>query len=245
MRYLKSRNLSDAAIRLFGIHWETSGQFRDRLVFPIHDARGQQIAAAGRVLDNSLPKYVNSPESSAYKKSHVLYNLHRAAPRMEATGFVFITEGYMDVISAWQAGVENIVATCGTSLTEEHCRIVRRAGVRPILAFDNDEAGRKATNRAMEMLERLGVEPFFADLDDAKDVDDFVSRRGHFLPSVRQPATRDRGDAMSLLARIAKTVPSLRPAIHEECGIEVAPDRAEQTVTRLEDFLKTRGPSHS
>lgn len=231
-RYLSLRNITQSTASLFGLSYATSGRFKGRLLFPLHDHRGVEVGVAGRVLDDSLPKYINSAESEAYKKSSLLYNLHRAWPTIRRTGFVWIFEGYMDVITVVQSGVQNAVACCGTSLTAEHCRMIRKMGVRPILCLDNDSAGRKATARATDLLVSFGVQPLLAELGQAKDPDEFVRTTGHFLPDVKDMAAPRKVSTTALLAGIGVTIPSLREKI-AAAGIRFDVDDFGAAVDRL------------
>jgi DNA primase len=125
--------------------------FRNRLLFPISDIHGHVIGFGGRVLDDSLPKYLNSPESAVYRKSDVLFGLGMAKQAMREKSEVFIVEGYFDHLALFRAGVRNVVATCGTALTDAHVKLLRRFAGKAYLLFDADSAGKKATLRAMEI----------------------------------------------------------------------------------------------
>ncbi|WP_438433367.1 DNA primase [Gorillibacterium sp. sgz500922] len=153
-------------------------KFRDRLIFPIHDFKGKVIAFAGRALGDIQPKYLNSPESPLFSKSHNLYNFHRARPQIRKTGQIVLFEGYLDVIKAWEAGVENGVATMGTALTEEHCAILRRNADEVLICYDGDSAGQNAAYKALAMLEKTGLLVRVAMLPEAKDPDEFIAAYG-------------------------------------------------------------------
>ena len=117
-------------------------RFRDRLTFPIHNERGKIIAFAGRALrQDQAPKYMNSPETAIYKKHNVLYNLHRAREAIRRERMAVLVEGYMDVIGACQSRVEHVIASCGTALTLNHARALRRHADTVIVNFDPDAAG--------------------------------------------------------------------------------------------------------
>jgi DNA primase len=158
--------------------------FRGRLMFPIHNESGKVIAFGGRALRaEDQPKYLNSPETPIYRKTSVLYNLHRAREALRASGRVVLVEGYMDVIGVWAAGVREVVATCGTALTTAQVRAMRRHADTVVLNFDPDAAGENAAERAIQMLLdeglhvrvlSLGVAPDGAKLDP----DEFVKRFG-------------------------------------------------------------------
>ncbi|UCF95264.1 MAG: DNA primase, partial [Desulfobacterales bacterium] len=116
-------------------------RFRDRIIFPIIDLNMQVIGFGGRVLDESLPKYLNSPETPLYNKSRSLYGLHQAKDKCRASDTVYIVEGYLDLLALHQNGIENTVATLGTALTADHVRLLRRYAGRMVLVYDSDEAG--------------------------------------------------------------------------------------------------------
>ncbi len=126
-------------------------RFRNRLMFPIRDAHRQVIALGGRVLDDSKPKYLNSPESPIYQKSRHLYGIDKARNACRRAGQVFVTEGYLDLIAMHVHGFENAVATLGTAMTVEHIRLLKGMAERIVLMFDSDEAGLKAALRCIEL----------------------------------------------------------------------------------------------
>jgi DNA primase len=156
--------------------------FRDRVMFPIPDSRGQVIAFGGRALRADVPaKYMNSPETDLFHKSNVLYNFARARQPAHARSQVIATEGYMDVIALHQAGFENAVAPLGTALTENQLELLWRMAAIPVLCFDGDQAGIKAAWRAAD-LALTGLKPGrtvrFALLPEGKDPDDLVRESG-------------------------------------------------------------------
>lgn len=152
--------------------------FRNRLLFPVIDLRGQVAAFGGRVLDDSLPKYINSPESPLYHKGRVLYGLYQARETLRQGGEAIVVEGYFDQLALVRAGFPNAVATCGTALTEEHGKLLKRYAERVLLLFDQDSAGRKATFRAMEVLLAAGMPAAVVELDAGEDPDSFLKKRG-------------------------------------------------------------------
>lgn len=125
-------------------------RFRSRVMFPIHNARGQLIGFGGRLIEAGEPKYLNSPETPLFSKGHELYGLHEARAGIHAEGCVLVVEGYMDVVALAQFGLTNAVATLGTSTTETHIQKLRRASDRIVFSFDGDGAGRKAAWRALQ-----------------------------------------------------------------------------------------------
>ncbi|MHA3902916.1 DNA primase [Castellaniella sp. WN] len=125
-------------------------RFRGRVMFPIHNQRGQLIGFGGRLIESGEPKYLNSPETGLFSKGNELYGLHEARAGIRAEGCVLVVEGYMDVVALAQYGLNNAVATLGTSTTPEHLRKLRRASDRIVFSFDGDGAGRKAAWRALQ-----------------------------------------------------------------------------------------------
>ncbi len=152
-------------------------RFKNRLIFPIQDVRNRYIAFGGRVLDNSLPKYINSPENIVYSKARNLYGLNIAKKgKLEK---LIIVEGYMDVVSLHQRGIENVVASCGTALTEAQGRLLRKYAEKVIISYDSDSAGQAATLRGLEILNNLGCDIRILQMDGAKDPDEYVIKYGN------------------------------------------------------------------
>ncbi len=150
--------------------------FRNRVMFPIIDLSGNIIAFGGRVMDDSLPKYKNSSDTPVFRKSRNLFALNFA--RSACAEQLILCEGYMDVIALHAAGFTNAVATLGTSLTEEQARILTRYTKKVIIAYDMDEAGRRAADRAIRMFGDVGLEARFLRLDGAKDPDEYIKKYG-------------------------------------------------------------------
>lgn len=150
--------------------------FRGRVMFPIIDVSGNVIAFGGRVLDDSKPKYLNTSDTPAFKKSKNLFALNFAKKYCE-NGFI-LCEGYMDVIALHAAGFQNAIATLGTAITAEQARILKKYADKVIITYDSDEAGQKATARAMTLLEEAGLDAKVLKLTDAKDPDEFIKKFG-------------------------------------------------------------------
>src|SRR5690606_15985055 len=125
-------------------------RFRHRLMFPIHNETGKLIGFGGRALEDENPKYLNSPETPIYKKSYVLYNLHRAKEGIRKADRSVLVEGYMDAIGVYASGVREVVASCGTALTAQQVQLLRRHARRIVVNFDPDPAGAKAAERSIE-----------------------------------------------------------------------------------------------
>ena len=179
------RGFTAAQIRASGLVLERddgSGffdRFRGRLMFPIHNESGRVIAFAGRALgQGDEPKYLNSPETPIYRKSWVLYNLYRARRAIRQTGRAILVEGYMDVIGLYQAGVAEAVASCGTALTQQQVRALRRHAGKVVVNFDPDAAGAGAAERSIELLLSEGVSVRVLELEGGLDPDDYVKQRG-------------------------------------------------------------------
>ena len=152
--------------------------FRNRLMFPIINQRGDTVGLGGRILGEGEPKYLNSPETVLFTKSHVLYGLNFAGPAIRQAGHAVLLEGYMDVIGCHQAGISYAVAPLGTSLTEEHARLLKRYTANVIVLFDPDEAGRKAAARGSLVLISQGLFVKVASLPGELDPDEFITQYG-------------------------------------------------------------------
>ena len=151
-------------------------RFRHRLMIPIQDATGKFIAFGGRVLDDSKPKYINSPENIVYSKGRNLFGLNIA--KKGDTKKLIIVEGYMDAISLYQRGITNVVASLGTALTEQQGRLLRKNSEQVIIGYDADGAGQAATLRGLEILQNMGCDIRVLQIYGAKDPDEFVIKYG-------------------------------------------------------------------
>ena len=150
--------------------------FRGRLMFPIIDNSGNIIAFGGRVLDDSKPKYLNTSDTAAFKKSKNLFALNFA--RHHCAEKLIVCEGYMDVIAMHAAGFENAVATLGTAITSEHARMLKKYTKKVILSYDSDKAGQNATEKAIRLLSEVGLETGILVMNGAKDPDEFIKKFG-------------------------------------------------------------------
>lgn len=151
-------------------------RFRNRLMFPIQDVRGRVIAFGGRVLDDSKPKYINSPENIVYSKGRHLYGLNVA--KKGELKKILIVEGYMDAVSLHQRGISYAVASLGTAMTEAQGRLLRKSSEQVIIGYDSDGAGQAATLRGLEILQNLGCDVRILQIEGAKDPDEFVVKYG-------------------------------------------------------------------
>jgi DNA primase len=180
-RSLSTEILVEAGLVMRDSDGGVRDRFRGRITFPVHDLSGRAVGLGARVLPGEReegPKYLNSPETPVYRKGEVLYNLHRAKGAVARTGEVHVVEGYTDVIALAQAGIETAVATCGTALGEGHFRLASRFAQRMVLAFDSDEAGARAAERAFQFLEAYSLQPVVLILPEGLDPADFVRLHG-------------------------------------------------------------------
>ena len=180
-KHLKQKGFGDEEILASSlVNKNDRGQFidrfRNRLIIPIMDIRGKVIAFGGRVLDKSLPKYINSPENIVYSKGRNLFGLNIA--KKGNLDKIVIVEGYMDAISLYQRGITNVVASLGTALTEAQGRLLRKYAGQVIISYDSDAAGQAATLRGLEILKNLGCDVRILQMDDGKDPDEYVIKYG-------------------------------------------------------------------
>ena len=158
---------------------EVYDRFRRRLIFPIWNERGKTIAFGGRALTpDAQPKYLNSAESPLYSKSYVLYALHLAREAAQKAGRMVVVEGYFDCLSLHQAGIENVVASCGTSLTQQQVAIMSRYVPEVVMNYDPDAAGQNAMRRSIDLLLAKGLRIRILKLGGGLDPDDFVRKEG-------------------------------------------------------------------
>ena len=177
---MKQKGYTEEELKFSGLVSEKNGhiydRFRNRLMFPIIDIRGNVIGFGGRVMDDSTPKYLNSPETPIFNKRKNLFALNLA--KKTKMGFLILVEGYMDAIALHQYGFDCAVASLGTSLTEEHAALLSRYTEQVVLIYDGDEAGQNATKRAIPMLEKAGLQVKVLQMRDAKDPDEYLKKFG-------------------------------------------------------------------
>ena len=152
--------------------------FRNRVMFPIMDGKGRVVGFGGRVMDDSTPKYLNSPECQIFEKGKILFAFDKAYKSIREEKQAILVEGYMDVISAHNKGVTNVVASLGTAYTKDHGHILMRQADEIILAYDMDGAGRQAAARAIELLQNTDFKVRVLAMPDGKDPDDYVRNHG-------------------------------------------------------------------
>lgn len=194
LRHLEQKGYTKPDVKRAGLAAVNQGgryydYFRGRIMFPIIDVRGNVVGFGGRVLDDSKPKYLNSPDTPVFKKSRSLFSLCNAKGTRE--GQLILAEGYLDVISLYQAGFAQAVATLGTALTSEQARLMNRYAKEVVIAYDMDEAGRRATQRASELLTAAGLKVRVLRLDGAKDPDEYL--RTHGPERLRAQLSRTEG----------------------------------------------------
>jgi len=151
-------------------------QFRNRIIFPIIDVKGQVIAFGGRALSDKGPKYLNSAETLIFNKSSNLYSLNKA--KNDCSEFIILVEGYMDVVAMYQSGFINTVATLGTALTEKQAMLLSKYSGKAIICYDSDEAGKNAAKRAVNILKNTTLDVKVVDIINAKDPDEFIVKYG-------------------------------------------------------------------
>lgn len=183
-RFLKNKGFGETYIEKAGLiipQTKRAGyydRFRNRIMFPIFNLQNQVIGFGGRVLDDFQPKYLNSPETPLYNKRKNLYGLNFARSSIREFDEAVVFEGYFDVITAVQNGLENCVASLGTSLTEEQAELFRRNTSNIIIAYDPDTAGEAATRRSMDLLTSAGCRVKVAQMPEGHDPDEFIRKRG-------------------------------------------------------------------
>ena len=239
-RMLKSKGFSNEEILASSLVNKTDDgkfidRFRKRLMIPIQDTRGRFIAFGGRVLDDSKPKYINSPENLVYSKGRQLFGLNVA--KKGDTKKLIIVEGYMDAISLYQRGITNVVASLGTALTEQQGWLLRKNCEQVIIGYDADGAGQAATLRGLEILQNMGCDMRILQIYGAKDPDEFVNKYGpeRFLKCVDDAISlvefkvkilkqnldiENTNDKIKFLNQIAKILSSVDNNIEKEIYID-------------------------
>lgn len=217
-RQLKTKGFPEPVIVKSGI--AASGEkglydiFRDRIIFPICDAQGDIIAFGGRVMDDSQPKYLNSPDTAIFRKGDTLYGLNLAKDGIRKKGNALIVEGYLDVMACHQYGFPNTVAPLGTALTSGHLQRLKRFTKRAVLVFDGDEAGKAAARRSLPILFGQGFDVRILVLPEKEDPDSFLKEHGGAKFGSLLTKARTAMDFILSSTRSGKT-----ETIHE--GIEI------------------------
>ena len=191
-------------------------RFRDRVMFPIRNVKGECIGFGGRVMGDGSPKYLNSPETPVFSKGRELYGLYEARTALREAGYVLVTEGYMDVVALAQLGFPNAVATLGTACTTEHVQKLFRFTDAVVFSFDGDAAGRRAARKALD-----GALPFASDVRNVKFL---------FLPAEHDPDSFVRAHGTEAFARLVSDATPLSRFVvevaREGCDIDTAEGRA-------------------
>ncbi len=225
---LIKKKLLDAGLTVVSSQGREYDRFRERVMFPIRDIRGRTIAFGGRVLDDSKPKYLNSPETKLFRKSDTLYGLYEARQVCRSLDRVLVVEGYMDVVALSQFGIDFAVATLGTSLTSQHLDRLSRQTTQVIVCFDGDKAGRTAAKRALNTML-----PFLSDE---------FSIRFLFLPDGHDPDSLVRGEGTdAFLSRLNDALPISEALIHllsDDVDLTKIDGRARLTALALPKIAK-------
>lgn len=233
----------------------TYDAFRKRLIFPIQAPGGRVVGFGGRALsDEDQPKYLNSPESPIYRKSQVLYGLYQARDALRQRGRVLVVEGYMDLLGLHQYGVRGVVALCGTALTREQARLVARYGQQAFLVYDSDQAGVRATWRAIEPLVEAGLWTRIVRLPEDYDPDSYVAEHGPdgFLKRVEQADSiadfmgfhanlQEPGDREEVFRTLADLIRKTTNLVHRERYREEAERRFPALQGLLASELRSAG----
>ena len=182
-QHLKSQGIEEKKMQELGLVSSSKGKFydrfRNRVMFPIINTSGKVIGFGGRAIGpDDNPKYLNSPESLVFQKKNNLYGLNISRQAGGKAGYIILVEGYMDVISLYQSGVENVAASLGTALTENQARLLKRYVKEVVLSYDADSAGRKAALRGIEVLRSEGCKVRVLHVTDGKDPDEYVKKFG-------------------------------------------------------------------
>ncbi len=182
LNYLTRKGYKPEVIKTAGLvvqgnkgHYDT---FRERIMFPIYDLKGDVVAFGGRAIDGSEPKYLNSPETPIFNKRRVLYGLNRAKDTIKKNGSALFMEGYLDVIAAHMFGFSNAVAALGTALTPDHGKLIKRFVEDVVIVFDSDQAGIKASKTAAAILLESGLEVQILSVPENEDPDSFLRKKG-------------------------------------------------------------------
>mgnify|MGYP004448812529 FL=1 len=180
--YMKTQEVSPEKLVEVGLASEKTGRyydkFRGRVIFPIHNTAEKVIGFGGRILGDGSPKYLNSSDSSAFKKGNNLYALNVTKDYVHKEDSIILVEGYMDVISLYQAGVRNVSASLGTALTENQAKLIKRYTSNVILSYDADNAGKTAALRGLDILYGEDISARVLVVNDGKDPDEFIKAQG-------------------------------------------------------------------
>lgn len=172
------QEMIDANVAVSRGRGQLADRFYDRVMFPIFDEQGHNIAFGGRIMGDGQPKYLNTAETSVFHKKRNLYGFNWAKEFIVAQDTAIVVEGYTDCIACWEAGIKNVVATLGTALTEHHVKTLTRFAKRIVYMFDGDAAGQKAARRAIQFIERDSMDLRCVVLPDGNDPMEFITAHG-------------------------------------------------------------------
>ena len=233
-RYLLEQGVTEQELITLGLAVKTqrgtlTDRFRNRIMFPIMDENGRVIGFGGRVMDDSQPKYLNSPETPLFAKGKFLYGAHLAKGNIRNQDQAIIMEGYIDVITAQQSGITNAVGTLGTALTVEQARLLMRYSYNACICFDADPAGEKAALRGLDILQEQGCRVTIVTIPDYKDPDEFIKKQGKtaFLELVRKADTLFEYKLKKLM---------------DEHDVGTIPGKIKVIQTLMPDILKVQSP---
>ncbi len=245
-------------------------RFRDRVMFPIADARGRVVGFGGRVMDGSQPKYLNTAETPLFNKRHVLYGFDLAYQAIKQAGRAIVVEGYMDLIALHKSGIKNAVASLGTAFTPEQARQLARHAEEIYFAYDSDAAGQNATLRALATVRSLGIAVRVVTVPDGKDPDEYIRKHGAdafrtlmaeapalLAYQVGQALAAEHSDASGKMAVLAQAIPALAEApdlaevneyirlLSQTLGIHEEDIRREVRKTQQKDKNVSRGQTNT
>ncbi|MFA5527360.1 MAG: DNA primase [Peptostreptococcales bacterium] len=184
-KHLKEKNIQEKTLLKLGLislkNEKYYDKFINRIIFPIINTRGKVIGFGGRVIDEGMPKYLNSPESILFQKKFNLYGLNLSKNEIQMQNYVILVEGYLDVISLYNQGIKNVVASLGTALTENQAKMIKRYTDNVVVAYDSDEAGQAAANRGMDILFDAGCKVKILEIKGFKDPDEYIKAKGRKL----------------------------------------------------------------
>ncbi len=232
----------------------TIDQFRNRLMFPIHNVQGKVIGFSARVLDDSLPKYINTPETAIYHKSNVLFGFDKAKEQARKQDHVILVEGNLDVIFSWQARVKNVVASSGTALTEAQLDLIKRFTKNLKLSFDVDMAGQSATKRAIELAQDKGFNIKIIKVPEGKDPADLVKsdpkkwveacKKAKYVVDYTFDSTFEKYNVTNILDKkratkeLLETISRLPDPVEKEHYLQILAGKVGVSLQALQDALR-------
>ncbi len=259
LKHLRSTGYTDQILNEAGLAVQGKiglyDMFRERIIFPITSMSGNVLAFGGRALGDSMPKYINSPETAVFKKSDTLFGLYTAKEEIRRTNTVIIVEGYLDVIICHQHGFKNVVAPLGTSLTSSHIQKIRTFANKAVLVFDGDTAGKAAAKRALPLICQNNYRASVLLLPDKEDPDSFLRKYGEaaFRKSIEKPNTMidflftvSSGEKIDSVRETLSLIAAVRdPLIADDMLIELSDRTRMNEMTLREEFRKIRNKTAS